>query len=111
MKIVDLGERGIVLIDGEERNRAAPATFQIPPRSRRESVPLGSPVKVGFRGKEGNERLWVQVLERTPTGYRGRVDNDPVVVELEDREIITFSPEHILDILPPPPNFSSEKLD
>jgi len=97
------------LDDGEAVHREAPDTFWIPPRDRRESLRPGEIVKLMFRmllrdtetGKEEVhvERMWVDVVESRPGGYRGVLDNDPYCTkELASGAEVEFEPRHVIQI-------------
>jgi hypothetical protein len=93
-------ESGWELVSAEERAAAAPSTFQIPPRSARESLSPGDGAKLLFdiETREGGrivdrgvDRMWVIVKARTEGGYMGVLDNDPGSAEnlmLHERDLI-----------------------
>jgi uncharacterized protein YegJ (DUF2314 family) len=91
------------LEDGEAYHRAAPATFQIPERERREKVKEGEIVKLIFRFHGANdtrvERMWVKVSKRLENGYLGILDNDPYCTDQVKAGIeVSFQPQHIINI-------------
>lgn len=103
-------ENGWVLVSAEERAAEAPSTFQIPPRSVRESLFPGDGAKLLFdvETREGGRivhRMWVIIKVRTENGYIGVLDNDPgtaVNVKLHERDLVICGPEHVADIGRPP---------
>ena len=88
------------LVDAEVRALENPSAFAIPDRQARDAIAPGQLVKLIFRGDEiGSERMWVEVEKRVPGGgYIGRLDNEPVVVDLELDDEVRFGPEHIIEI-------------
>jgi hypothetical protein len=100
---------GWCLEDGEERHHAAPGTFWIPDRARRENLQPGDLAKLIFSVRIDNpedpiavERMWVIVRERVPGGYMGVLDNDPTSIE-ENDELwsgieLPFAARHIINI-------------
>lgn len=89
------------LIDGEQQNTKHPGTFKIPSAGDRASLTAGDIVKLGFEfPSKVNERMWVAVASRLPSGdYTGRLDNDPVNDDiLRYGDEIRFSPRHVLAI-------------
>ena len=101
---------GWMLVSAEERHAANPATFQIPPRTDRETLVPGAAAKLLFHieTKEagqvidrGVDRMWVIVMAVTPEGYLGVLDNDPGQSEglnLHEGDAILFGPEHVAAI-------------
>lgn len=83
MRAPDLDSDGWCLEDGEDRHRAAPATFHIPDLAVRRALQPGDLAKLIFMIEVEDddcvavERMWVIVRERTPTGYVGMLDNEP----------------------------------
>lgn len=93
------------LIDGLERNRRAPATFQIPTDDMKASIQVGDHVKIGamptIPGPFEAEKFWVRVTAIPEPGrFEGVVRNDLTMtanhglrcddpVEFESRHILT----------------------
>jgi len=83
MRGPDFERDGWCLEDGEERHRAAPASFHVPDLAVRKLLQPGDLAKLIFKiAVEGDEygaveRMWVIVRERTATGYVGMLDNEP----------------------------------
>lgn len=112
---------GWVLVSAEERHAAHPATFQIPPRSDRDTLVRGVAAKLLFhietketgRGVDrGVDRMWVIVLTVTPGGYLGVLDNDPGYAEglnLREGDVVAFGPEHVAAIDHPPMDYLVRK--
>ncbi len=91
------------LDSGEECHRAAPDTFELPSKERREHLVEGDLVKLMFRiaidDKEFVERMWVRVTEVNTGSYAGLLDNDPYSTnEIHSGMRIEFRPEHVIQI-------------
>lgn len=95
------------LMDGEERHRENPATFEIPSQKERTSIEVGKIVKLGFElpekkpGEVSGERMWVKVtrVEKMAAGrrYTGEIQNHPVVIPgLKHSDTVVFFPRHII---------------
>lgn len=105
----------LVLVDGVQRNRENPSTFDIPTEAERQAIQPKTWVKVGFEYEAGaqpsgmcrGERMWVEVTRSTKlsTGvlYEGRLDNTPYGLPLKLNDVFQFDDRHILDILQPQP--------
>jgi hypothetical protein len=74
---------GWELVSAEDRAAAAPEMFQIPSRSRRESLSPGDAMKLlfdietrecGHVVDRGVDRMWVIVKAKTDEGYIGVLD-------------------------------------
>lgn len=112
---------GFVLVSAEERHAANPGTFEIPPRSDRDTLVRGLAAKLLFHieTKEaervidrGIDRMWVIVMTVTPEGYLGVLDNDPGYAEglnLREGDVIAFGPEHVAAIDHPPTDYVVRK--
>lgn len=94
------------LIDGAERETQSPETFKIPKENRRESVMVGTFVKIGLEDPDDGglgERFWVEVIERKVWEgrlfYVGTVANDLTIFDIPFGAPLTFGPQHILQIL------------
>jgi uncharacterized protein YegJ (DUF2314 family) len=91
------------LDNGVEMHLAAPDTFYLPPELARTNLNARDIVKLVFRiehdGELHVERMWVQVVTRTATGYRGVLDNDPYCTDqLKAGVVVEFGPEHVIQI-------------
>ena len=97
------------LVDGEQRAREHPDTFEVPPRDQREQLGLGDFAKAIFvtpsmLQQNMGERMWLRVLERKQVGkgpitYRGQLDNSPHLVSgLKAGDDVTFRPENVIAI-------------
>src|SRR3954471_2746370 len=91
MREPDFDIDGWCLDDGEAYHAAAPETFWLPDRHRRESLEAGDLAKLIFRISVDNadenvsvERMWVLVRERTADGYLGVLDNEPDAIAEND---------------------------
>ncbi len=114
-------ENGWVLASAEDRAAAHPDTFQLPPRTARESLSPGDGAKLLFdietreNGRvvdRGVDRMWVVVKAKTEDGYIGVLDNDPGAAEnltLHEKDPVAFRPEHVAEIGQPPRDYIVEK--
>ena len=92
------------LESGEALHAYSPDTFEIPERAARESLPVGSLVKLIFNfDQDGVERMWVRVAHRQANGYGqgtylGTLDSEPLSDMLGLGSAVSFRPEHIIEI-------------
>ena len=94
-----------VLADGEELHRRNPRSFFSPSRSLRDSLHVGDLAKLLFTiidppeaGPSG-ERMWVEITERTPTGYVGVLINRPAAITtVHQGEPVHFGPENVISV-------------
>lgn len=95
------------LIDGEQRHREAPATFEIPDLALRKILRPGDFVKLIFEimvegGDTAVERMWVIIREQIPGGYIGMLDNTPGEIGQNDRfwvgSELPFDYRHVIDV-------------
>jgi hypothetical protein len=112
---------GWQLLSGEEAHAAHPDTFYIPPATDRATLNPGDGVQLLFdiERKEGGavidrgvDRLWVIIKARISERYLGVLDNDPgsaANLTLREGDVITFGPEHVIDISRPPREYVVEK--
>ncbi|MCW2338397.1 uncharacterized protein YegJ (DUF2314 family) [Sphingobium sp. B2D3A] len=109
MREPDFQIDGWSLEDGETYHAAAPKTFWIPDRQKRENLEPGDLAKLIFRisveDADENvavERMWVLVRERTADGYLGVLDNEPSSIAENDEfwlgTELPFSAKHIINI-------------
>ena len=98
------------LDDAEARHREAPETFRIPDSGQRDNIKPGQLVKLIFLPRERDpvhdwvtsERMWVQVERRLDDGgYLGKLDNYPLVVDLEPGDPVQFQARHVIDVCDP----------
>lgn len=87
--------QGITLLDGVERNRMFPTTFEIPSDEAKMAVQPGDFVKIGFEFSQMCERMWVEVKG---AGF-GELNNDPVLVPMVCGEPVHYENRHILSIV------------
>ena len=93
-----------VLVNAEAR-AAAHHSFEIPPRSERESLRAGDLVKLIFvdptaAGSSRGERLWVEITEAGTERYLGRLRSSPVLIRgLREGNLVEFRPEHVATIM------------
>ena len=88
---------GYVLDNGEDLNREAPNTFELPSRQSREDLRPGDFVKLIFRMSEPEnsefaaERMWVQVKDVEGSKFVGVLDNDPyALTTIEVGHVVHF---------------------
>jgi hypothetical protein len=93
------------LLDAVEQAAAHPRSFFIPDAGTRERLQPGDHAKLVFQLAEepedgpGAERMWVEVTDRAPGGYVGRLANAPVVVtELAEGARVEFEPRHVVQV-------------
>lgn len=87
------------LVNVEARARRSPSSFRIPLRQQRWTLRVGVLVKLIFTTATRAERMWVVVEHQSSSGrYRGRLNSDPVFIELRPGALITFGPEHVAEI-------------
>lgn len=87
--------QGITLLDGVERNRMFPSTFEIPSDEAKMAVQPGDFVKIGFELGRQCERMWVEVKG---AGF-GELNNDPVMMPMVCGEPVHYENRHILSII------------
>jgi uncharacterized protein YegJ (DUF2314 family) len=89
------------LKDAEARNEAAPDSFFIPSRAKRESLGVGDRVKLLFEGSthdgdEVVERMWVEVVSVRAGIYEGELAHEASEIRsIRAGERVTFGPEHV----------------
>jgi hypothetical protein len=106
MRAPDLEKDAWCLLDGEQRHREAPKTFEIPVLALRKILQLGDFAKLMFKiaveGEEEVERMWVIIRERTSIGYIGMLDNEPGCIPPNDRlwvgTEVPFEYRHIIAV-------------
>lgn len=94
------------LDNGEELNRDYPDSFWIPEKENRESLKVGSIVKLIFRMEETKgsdnisvERMWVEINRTYQGYYEGTLDNDPTDSECVNcGQKVIFQTCHVIDI-------------
>lgn len=92
------------LMDGVERNKKHPTTFEIPSSAEKQTLKVGEYVKLGFvidhpdHGVCG-ERMWVKITKYKAGKGEGTLDNNPMAVELSHGAVVKFAAKNILDII------------
>lgn len=94
------------LIDGLERVKESPKTFEVPSDFLKASVAAGDYVKVGIEVSDpaapfAAERFWVIVKAITDDGFEGVVNNDLTMTDFHGVKCddpIRFEARHILAI-------------
>lgn len=111
MRLPDYELDGWCLEDGEDYHRAAPETFWLPERTRRETLQPGDYAKLIFRialedadnERDAVERMWVLVRERSGGCYFGLLDNEPDAIEENDElwlgTELPFEARHVIDVI------------
>jgi hypothetical protein len=99
---------GWQLLDGEQRHRESPKTFEIPDLALRKILDVGDFAKlmfemmVGPEGKTAVARMWVIIREQIPGGYIGMLDNEPGAIAKNDRfwagSELPFEYRHIIAV-------------
>ena len=92
----------VPLVDAEERARLFPGSFQLPPRSLRDSLAPGDIAKViVVTPQHSGERLWIKVQEELGEEgvYLGTLDNDATLLPLRSGHLLAFGPEHIVEVM------------
>lgn len=102
-----LDVEGYELEDGEERQRAYPATFELPSVLERQSLQAGQIVKLIFRIRVAGdaddeiftERMWVKIVGCSNGAYVGELANHPDCTDdMTPGMIVPFEPRHVIDI-------------
>jgi hypothetical protein len=104
--MASLDGAGWDLLNGVERHAESPSTFEIPEEAIRTQLVPGCDAKLMFalRGRDEVrvERMWVQIVGYTDTGYAGVLNNEPRIagttLSLGDR--VEFEPDHVINTLP-----------
>lgn len=93
------------LANGEQIHAAHPETFEIPPRSQRETLQPGDLAKLLFAVMEPSgdepsaERMWVMVRQVIGGRYVGSLDNEPrAITTIAADDPVEFGPEHVIQI-------------
>ena len=122
--MVDHTDASWTLLDAVEQHAVHPRSFFIPDAPIREGLQPGERAKLVFQlvdapdDAPAAERMWVEVTDRAPGGYVGRLDNDPVVIgDLVAGARIEFEPRHVVQVPDDAPSpyqhqvaFASERL-
>ena len=89
------------LLNAEEMHAAHPDTFEIPPRNEREQLGPGDLAKLVFNDPDRDtEPMWVRVTGiPSAGGYLGKLLDEPLNIDAEYGDTVTFGPEHIVDLL------------
>lgn len=106
MRIPTYKDDHYVLNNAEELHHKYPDTFWLPAREIRETVEVGTLVKLIFSmevvaGSEETsvERMWVEVTDIRDSYFIGRLDNQPYGSEcVECDQVVCFQACHIIDI-------------
>lgn len=84
------------LTDAEAMNAAHPDTFWLAQLADRVTLDVGDHVRLGFETVGGDERMWVNVVERTHVGYVGALLNWPAFARLNHGDLVAFEARHVL---------------
>jgi len=83
-------------IDGVERNKQRPDTFEIPSQEEKDNIEIGNYIKVGHN----RERFWGKVLSLNSNKITIRIDNDLVCEHpFKCDDEIQVEKRNVLDIL------------
>ncbi|MES2205530.1 MAG: DUF2185 domain-containing protein [Pseudomonadota bacterium] len=92
------------LEDAQKLAEQYPYTFHKPSKQVIFQLEVGSLVKLIFKFESNDpeapsaERMWVQIIEVTKTGFRGLLDNEPIhIKDLYYQDHIEFQECHIID--------------
>jgi hypothetical protein len=125
MRLATRAQDSWQLDSGEERHRATPDSFWIPPLKDRQNLQTGQLAKLLFEiegeDEQGTidvwtERMWVLVTEHVGEFYVGILSNQPFRVEpgdtfyLQHGSEIAFLAEHVIDIDVPSPELLANVL-
>lgn len=88
------------LVNGEERAKNNPTTFQIPSDYQKSKVTISDFVKIGFEEEGGfGERMWVSVTKRTENSFEGTLISVPLNLEsIKHGDIVKFNSKHIIGV-------------
>jgi uncharacterized protein YegJ (DUF2314 family) len=94
------------LVDAVQHQKTSPSTFELPDEWSRKNVRVGEWAKLIFVFQGDREplfeRMWVRVVEVSPTAYRGVLDNEPSTSKcIAIGHRLSFEPKHIISIWPP----------
>jgi len=90
--------RKITLIDGIERNKASPETFQLPSQAAIARIRPGASVKIGAERAGKGEHFWVLVTAKDGKNITGTVDNNLIEIPWPVGREVKFQSRHVLDI-------------
>ena len=108
IKLAGRHRDGWELLDAESIADRHPSSFLMPALSERHALGSGDFAKVIFsfdvEGEESSEeRMWLKVDEKVPTGYVGTLDNMPTLIAENDAiwrgSKVFFQPRHVIEIL------------
>ncbi|MCP3776414.1 DUF2314 domain-containing protein [Paenibacillus sp. MZ04-78.2] len=87
-----------------ERHRESPYTFYLPSQHVLSQLKVGDLVKLIFMAEETlengceAERMWVEIIERKDSEFRGKLDNKPYYLDSPQYgDLIDFNLIHICD--------------
>lgn len=91
------------LVNGEERQKQNPISFEIPSLAERRKLQKGDYAKLIFIDLSGgSEGMWVRIEQRDKAGrYTGILDNKPINLMLSHGDTVSFLPQHIVDVAHP----------
>jgi hypothetical protein len=113
---------GWTLQSAEERHAQNPGKFEIPSRTRRETLVPGDAAQLLFDIEtrsggqvvdRGVDRMWVVVKKRAGDLYVGVLDSDPGHAEgltLRPGTELLFGPEHVVAIERPPDGYVLQRF-
>ena len=87
----------IQLVNAQEMARNYPETFKVPNSNDLDKMKVGDSAKICINNKE---RLWVLITEINGAQLKGKLDNNPVILEdVAFGDLISFKKENIYSIL------------
>lgn len=95
------------LLDAVAHAAANPRSFFLPDAEERAGLQPGDLAKLVFtvqapgddESDAGGERMWVEVTDRAPDGYVGRLGNVPMLVtDLAEGARVEFEPRHVVQL-------------
>lgn len=87
------------LLDGVKQNSLHPETFEIPSKEEIQQLTIGDVVKLGFEKKDDmTERMWVIITHISGDQFEGKLDNDPVIIDIKIGDKVEFKAKNIIGI-------------
>lgn len=87
------------LVNALQMHNQHPETFEIPDLSEIQSLKVGDFVKLIFTQDGHSERMWVQIKSIDNQKYLGRLDNIPILIDIDLNEIVSFEQKHIINTI------------
>lgn len=87
------------LVNALQMHNQHAETFSIPDLSEIRALKVGDFVKLIFIQDGHSERMWVEIKEIKGNNYLGRLDNIPILVDIDLNEIVSFEEKHIINTI------------